>query len=189
MRPWTTTHDDNKGTGADYRTYLGKVEKEIGVAGDPRGVHGYGSSMLTPLAESQYDQIDPGRPLTDQATGVSTVGSTVAGRTTSTAAATATLPRQQDTDRDGLTDEFERLAGTDLAKADSDVDGLSDAYEAMVSHTDPLLADTDGDKVGDAAEIAQGTAAGTVPGNAYVVGQEPSRRTSAAGPRMPTPTG
>src|SRR6478735_2646972 len=63
MRPWTTTHDRNKGSRADYRTYLDKVEKEIGVAGDPRGVHGYGSKMLSPLAESQYDKIDSGTPL------------------------------------------------------------------------------------------------------------------------------
>ena len=49
MRPWTTTHDRNQDSGADYRTYLGKVEKEIGVAGDPRGVRGYGSKMLSPL--------------------------------------------------------------------------------------------------------------------------------------------
>ena len=42
MSPWTTTHDRNKGSGADYRTYLGKVQNEIGVAGDPRGVRGYG---------------------------------------------------------------------------------------------------------------------------------------------------
>src|SRR6478609_6555680 len=34
MRPWTTTHDSNKGSRADYRTYLGKVEQQIGVAGD-----------------------------------------------------------------------------------------------------------------------------------------------------------
>ena len=80
-------------------------------------------------------------------------------------------PAQTDTDADGLTDEFERLAGTDPTKIDSDGDGLSDAYEAMASHTDPLLADTDHDAVADATEIAQGGDAGTVPGSAYVVGE------------------
>ncbi len=70
-----------------------------------------------------------------------------------------------------MTDEFERLAGTDPNKGDSDADGLSDAYEAMVSHTDPLLADTDQDKINDATEVAQGSDAGKVPGNAYVVGE------------------
>ncbi len=80
-------------------------------------------------------------------------------------------PAQSDTDADGLTDEFERLAGTDPTTIDSDGDGLSDAYEAMSSHTDPLLADTDHDAATDAAEIAQGGDAGTVPGSAYVVGE------------------
>lgn len=165
MAPWTTTHDRNKGSGADYRSYLGKVEKEIGIAGDPRGVHGYGS-VLKPLTESQYDQIDTGRPLVD-----STVSSSVSASPSSAGSGTSPDPGQQDTDRDGLTDEFERLAGTDAAHQDSDADGLTDAYEAGVSHTDPLLADTDGDDVGDAAEIAQGSEAGTVPGKAYVVGE------------------
>ena len=43
MRPWTTTHPHNKGTGADYRTYLPEIQKEIGLAGDPRGTDGYGT--------------------------------------------------------------------------------------------------------------------------------------------------
>ena len=41
----------------------------------------------------------------------------------------------------------------------------------MVSHTDPLLADTDHDSIADATEVAQGGDAGTVPGTAYVVGE------------------
>ena len=70
MRPWTTTHDRNKGTGADYRTYLGKVEAEIGVKGDPRGVHGYGADLPAPLKydEKSYDQIDDGKPLVSAVT-------------------------------------------------------------------------------------------------------------------------
>ena len=76
-----------------------------------------------------------------------------------------------DSDNDGLTDQFERLVGTDPYKADTDGDGLSDGYEAMISHTDPLSADTDGDKIPDAVEIAQGTPAGTIPGIGGVVGQ------------------
>lgn len=166
MRPWTTTHDRNKGTGADYRSHLGKVEKEIGVAGDPRGVHGYGSKPLAPLAVSQYDQIDAGRPLAEP-----TMITSASGTPPAPGTVTPTDPGQQDSDRDGLTDQFERLAGTDPTQQDSDADGLTDAYEAGVSRTDPLLADTDGDSVGDAAEIAQGADAGTVPGRAYVVGE------------------
>ena len=75
-----------------------------------------------------------------------------------------------DTDRDGLTDAFEKLAGTDVKIADTDGDGLNDGYEAMSSHTDPLAADTDGDGIGDPSEIAAGTDAGRLPGNAGVVG-------------------
>src|SRR6476661_2134389 len=52
-----------------------------------------------------------------------------------------------DSDQDGLTDEFERLAGTD-----------------------PLSADTDHDGIGDAAEWAAGTPAGTIPGVGGVAG-------------------
>ena len=170
MRPWTTTHDRNQDSRADYRTYLGKVEKEIGVAGDPRGVRGYGSKMLAPLTDSQYDKIDTGTPLTgaaDPAAGAPPATITPA----SGAPASPAVPAQRDADNDGLTDEFERLAGTDPSKVDSDTDGLSDAYEAMVSHTDPLLADTDHDAIADATEVAQGGDAGTVPGSAYVVGE------------------
>jgi Lysozyme like domain/Bacterial TSP3 repeat len=65
-----------------------------------------------------------------------------------------------DTDGDGLTDQFERLLGTDLTKADTDGDGLSDAYETTISHTDPLSADTNHDGVTDAVELAQGKDAG-----------------------------
>ena len=62
MRPWTVTHDRNKGTSRDYRRYLDDVEAEIGVKGDPRGVSGYGAPLPKPLPESSYDSIDPGRP-------------------------------------------------------------------------------------------------------------------------------
>src|SRR3954469_6316450 len=128
MRPWTTTHDRNKGSRADYRTYLDKVEKEIGVAGDPRGVHGYGSKMLKPLTESQYDKIDTGKPLTDTSTVTGTADAADAatsqqrlvngsGAGTQVAAGSTTTVAK-DTDNDGLTDEFERLAGTDPTKSD-----------------------------------------------------------------------
>ena len=69
-----------------------------------------------------------------------------------------------DTDRDGLTDRFEELFGTDVNAADTDRDGLSDAYETATSHTDPLLVDTDADGLTDSQELA----AGTDPGQAVV---------------------
>jgi hypothetical protein len=80
------------------------------------------------------------------------------------------LPLDRDTDSDGLTDAFEKLARTDIRSGDSDSDGLSDAYEAVQSHTDPLSSDTDADGQGDAAELAFGSDAGRLPGIAGVVG-------------------
>ena len=65
-----------------------------------------------------------------------------------------------DQDGDGLTDDFEKLFGTDPTKGDSDGDGLTDAYETSISHTDPLAADTDHDGITDAAEVAAGSDAG-----------------------------
>ncbi|HEY5821013.1 MAG TPA: NlpC/P60 family protein [Propionibacteriaceae bacterium] len=150
MRPWTTTHDSNQGTAHDYRHYLDKVEDEIGVQGDPRGVGGYHSAMLQPLEKGSYDQIDAGKPL-----------------------AATTVVTSKDSDGDGLTDEFEKLAGTDPKLADTDGDGLADGYEALSSKTDPLATDSDNDGVSDPAELAAGTDAGHLPGTAGVVGSGP----------------
>ena len=87
-----------------------------------------------------------------------------------------------DQDGDGLTDDFEKLFGTDATKGDSDGDGLTDAYETSISHTDPLSADTDRDGLTDAAEVAPARTAG--------VRRSPPRRgrpVSAAW-RISTPT-
>lgn len=70
----------------------------------------------------------------------------------------------RDSDGDGLTDVFERLAQTDPFRPDSDVDGLSDAYEILQSRTDPLSFDTDRDRVPDATELALGTDPGQLTG-------------------------
>jgi murein DD-endopeptidase MepM/ murein hydrolase activator NlpD len=72
-------------------------------------------------------------------------------------------PTAPDTDHDGLTDDFEKIFGTDLNQADSDRDGLSDAYETGTSHTNPLAADTDGDKLSDLVEVTSGSDSGHVP--------------------------
>jgi cell wall-associated NlpC family hydrolase len=76
-----------------------------------------------------------------------------------------------DTDHDGLTDAFEKLAGTSPSSADTDKDGLPDAFEAIKSHTDPLTADTDRDGVSDPFEISAGSDPGKIPGVAGVGGQ------------------
>ena len=114
-------------------------------AGDgvPRtAVPAKGSGALALVSATGYDQIDAGLP--PDAT--------------------------RDTDGDGLTDAFERLAGTDPTQVDTDHDGLDDAYEALSSHTDPLSADTDHDGFSDALEIARGTDAGRIVGIAGVSG-------------------
>ncbi len=156
MRPWTTTHDHNKGTAADYRTYLSDVEAEIGVAGDPRGVEGYRSPLPPPLEHNSYDRIDSGRSLGEQSAQSLSEAPPIDGG--------------EDSDSDGLTDAFEKLAETGVKDKDSDDDGLSDSYEAVVSHTDPLREDTDSDGLADAAELAAGSDAGRLPGMAAVVG-------------------
>jgi hypothetical protein len=76
-----------------------------------------------------------------------------------------------DTDHDGLTDAFEKLAGTNPNAADTDKDGLPDAFEAIKSHTDPLTADTDHDGVSDPFELSAGSDPGKIPGVAGVGGQ------------------
>jgi murein DD-endopeptidase MepM/ murein hydrolase activator NlpD len=68
-----------------------------------------------------------------------------------------------DTDRDGLSDDFEKVIGTNAKEADSDHDGLSDYQEAIVTHTDALSADTDHDGEGDALAVALGHNPGFVP--------------------------
>lgn len=95
MRPWTTTHDTNKGTARDYRTYLDEVEATVGVKGDWRGVHGYRSPLLPALAD---DGSVP-RPLRKTAAYDMVTEAPPPGR-------------QNDSDSDGLVDEFERFAGT-----------------------------------------------------------------------------
>ena len=74
-----------------------------------------------------------------------------------------TGPLDSDSDDDGISDgwehdhaPFDPLDPTD-GVADTDGDGLSDADEIALHGTDRLSADTDGDGISDAAEIAAGT--------------------------------
>ena len=65
-----------------------------------------------------------------------------------------TNPRSNDTDKDGLYDEFEvKELGTNPSNYDSDGDTLSDHVEIFVYHTNPLAKDTDGDGLFDNQEI------------------------------------
>ncbi|MEZ8101102.1 LamG-like jellyroll fold domain-containing protein [Vibrio bivalvicida] len=69
--------------------------------------------------------------------------------------------QSSDSDRDGLSDEFETTYCTEPEKSDSDGDGLNDGQEINVGviingqkvTTDPCTADTDNDGIDDAFEI------------------------------------
>ena len=61
-----------------------------------------------------------------------------------------------DSDSDGLTDDEEALAGTNINIIDTDTDGLSDYEEIKIYQTNPLSADSDGDGYLDGAEVAGG---------------------------------
>lgn len=77
-----------------------------------------------------------------------------------TSTATTTVPvvvlPPTDSDADGLTDEEERLAGTNINIIDTDNDALSDYEEIKIYQTNPLNADTDGDGFLDGAEVKNG---------------------------------
>ncbi len=57
-----------------------------------------------------------------------------------------------DTDNDGLSDDFERNAGTDQYKIDTDNDGLSDKEEIRLG-SNPLISNTDGDRYADGVDM------------------------------------
>ena len=67
-----------------------------------------------------------------------------------------TISETVDTDTDGLNDQEEALAGTDINKVDTDGDGLSDYEEVKTYLTNPLSADTDGDTYSDGSEVKNG---------------------------------
>lgn len=72
-----------------------------------------------------------------------------------------------DTDSDGLTDDEEISAGTNVNLADTDKDGLSDYEEVRIYLTNPLNTDSDGDGYLDGAEVNSGynpNGAGKLPG-------------------------
>ena len=59
-----------------------------------------------------------------------------------------------DSDKDGLTDEVERILGTDPLDKDTDNDGLMDGAEGKLG-ADPKNPDSDGDGFADGSEVAQ----------------------------------
>ena len=66
--------------------------------------------------------------------------------------------RNRDTDNDTLSDALEvRVYETSATDRDSDADGLGDGLEIKRYHTDPLVADTDDDGIADGREVDLGT--------------------------------
>ncbi len=68
---------------------------------------------------------------------------------------TTTAPNSNliDTDGDGLTDEQERVLGTDINSKDTDGDGLTDYEEVNIYNTNPSQVDSDGDGLSDYEEV------------------------------------
>jgi hypothetical protein len=62
-----------------------------------------------------------------------------------------------DADRDGLSNDQERLISTDPNDADTDGDGLNDGTEVFVYQTSPRNVDTDNDGLNDGREVNIGT--------------------------------
>jgi hypothetical protein len=73
-----------------------------------------------------------------------------------------------DADNDGLSDDEEIIAKTNINLVDTDGDGLSDYEEVKIYITNPLVVDTDGDTYSDGEEVKNGynpNGAGKLPGN------------------------
>ncbi len=93
---------------------------------------------------------------------------------TETSSSTVNIPAvvtadSVDTDSDGLNDQEEMLAGTDINKVDTDNDGLTDYEEVKTYLTNPLVVDTDGDTYSDGSEVKKGynpNGAGKLPATA-----------------------
>ncbi|MGV8149000.1 MAG: hypothetical protein ACLKAN_08345 [Alkaliphilus sp.] len=62
---------------------------------------------------------------------------------------------ETDTDNDGLSDQVEKIIGTNPNESDSDGDGLNDLFE-LENNLDPLKEDTNGDGLLDLHEITRG---------------------------------
>lgn len=62
-------------------------------------------------------------------------------------------PGVTDTDKDGLTDEYEQKGCTDYQNPDTDADGLKDGAEVNQYKTNPCNKDTDGDTLIDGDEV------------------------------------
>jgi hypothetical protein len=74
------------------------------------------------------------------------------------AATPTAYARPRDSDRDGLTNRYEKVRShTNPHHADTDRDGLRDGFEVHRVRTNPRRKDTDGDGVSDGLEVLMGT--------------------------------
>ncbi len=71
--------------------------------------------------------------------------------------ATGTQTGTDDSDSDGLTNQFEYQLNSNPTVADTDTDGLTDGNEYFTRGTKVTVADTDGDGLNDGAEITAGS--------------------------------
>lgn len=105
-------------------------------------------------AERLYAIVVSGEPSRPAAPSVSVNPSAGSG----TGDANVAAPRLEgaaDDDRDGLTNDQELQAGTDVKNPDTDGDELSDADELQKHRTDPKRFDTDADGLTDGEEVSR----------------------------------
>lgn len=120
------------------------------------------NSVIAPLASSSADVIPENPNIVEKPiieTGTSTIATSTNENPEIIATTTGAIVEPMtivDSDQDGLTDDEERLLGTDPNASDTDNDGLSDREELKVYNTNPLNADTDGDGYKDGDEVKNG---------------------------------
>ena len=129
-----------QGTSTDYRTYLDDVSAVTGYAGDNRGRRGL--RFATARAA-----LDPSAPTHD------VVRRRRYDRSTSGCRPGANL----DTDRDGLTDAFERLSAAARTSPTPTRTACPTPTRPSISQTSTMLADSDRDQASDSTEVALGT--------------------------------
>ncbi|WP_135823786.1 helix-turn-helix transcriptional regulator [Halorussus ruber] len=93
------------------------------------------------------------RPFPDNATWMTVALKNATTNNTLDVSSVKLAGKSEDLDGDGLANQRELAAGTNVSVADSDGDGLADGLEVNQYGTDPLAPDTDGDGLSDGAEV------------------------------------